>query len=342
MNTIDIDLYPGSGYFNAAEVMTLPFPQIFVTGGRGIGKTFSCVLWLVQNRIPFIYLRRIDKDAYISRMPDSSDVGKVLRYLGEDFYVEKVPKTSFGYFRRSSDDSIICYIAANKTFENVRGADFSWCKWIVYDEFIPKPSEMRFREEGQGLYHIMETVGRNRELEGEEPLRLICLSNALNMQNDVFLEFELLDMAEALIMDDRHEAAYDERNRLMIVCKYSPISEAKLQTSLYQSASSSFVDMAIRNKFIYDDMSYVINRNLKEYTAVCAVGPLYIYKHKSRAEWYCCFSRSNTKNVFTTQSTGIEEFRRKYWKMNVRFLDGKIKFQNYRAQTLFERFIGRI
>lgn len=335
-----MNLYPGDGWFGAENVLTLPFYQIFVTGGRGIGKTFSTIRYLIEHEIRFIYLRRIDKEAYLSRIPESSEVGKVLDFLDIDFYVEKIPKTSFGYFRRSGDDSVICFVAANKTFENCRGMNFSWCDFVVYDEFIPKPSEQRFREEGQGLYHILETVGRNRELEGLEPVRLICLSNALNMQNDIFMEFDLLEPADELLHAEEECMSIGER--LLIICKRSPISERKRGTALYRNASRSFIDLAIDNKFIYDDLSYVNRKNLKEYTAVCAVGPLFIYKHKNKSEWYCCFSKAEVKERYSTQSTGLELFNRRHWRFMARFLDGKVKFENYKAQTLFERFINHI
>lgn len=341
MKKIQLNLYQKAGWFDPEVFRTIPAQQFFVTGGRGIGKSFSTIEDLIRNRIGFLFLRRIDLDAYLSRDPDMSDIGKVLRYLNIDFYVEKVPKTSFGYFRRSEDDSIICFVAANKTFRKCRGMSFDWCDVIVYDEFIPGPEEARFKGEGFGVYQALETVGRNRELEGREAVKLICLSNALNMQNDVFLEFDLLEVADDLLRDTDHEIALDG-GRCVIICKRSPISEAKLRTETYMNASDDFVNMAIRNQFIYDDFTYVEKKNLKEYRAVCAIGPLYIYRHKSKSEWYVSFSKSNVKEVYSTQESGIEQFTRKHWRMTPRFLDGKVKFQNYKAQTLFERFIGRI
>lgn len=341
MKKIQFDLYPGDGWFDPEVFFFLPQQQFFVTGGRGIGKSFSTIKYLIERRIGFLFMRRIDLDAYLSRDPEMSDIGKVLRFLDIDFYVEKVPKTSFGYFRRSDDDSIICFVAANKTFRKCRGMSFDWCDAIVYDEFIPGPEEARFKGEGFGVYQALETVGRNRELEGRDPVKLICLSNALNMQNDVFMEFDLLEEADDLLRDPDYEIAADQ-GRCLIICKHSPISAKKAETETYRNASADFVNMAIKNEFIYDDFTYVERRNLKEYRAVCAIGPLYIYRHKSRSEWYVSFSKSNVKTTFSTQESGIEQFRRRHWRMTARFLDGKIKFQNYKAQTLFERFIGTL
>ena len=89
------------------------------------------------------------------------------------------------------------YAGALSTFSNIRGADFSDVKIIIYDEFIPeKTNRCSIRNEWDALLNLIETVNRNRELEGEESVKIILLSNATNIECDILAQSGLIPTIE--------------------------------------------------------------------------------------------------------------------------------------------------
>ena len=51
-------LYLESGYLNMEYIINLPVPFIFVLGGRGTGKTYGALKYLLDNDKRFIMMRR--------------------------------------------------------------------------------------------------------------------------------------------------------------------------------------------------------------------------------------------------------------------------------------------
>ena len=339
METVSINLYGAEGWIDWESVWSSGYDWIFFTGARGIGKTYGAVRFLAERGVPFLFFRRTEAEAVIQKDPVISDLSKPLNDLGIDYYVEKIRGTKFAFWKRKEDDKIICMVAAMRTFGKIRGMNFSGFDCMLFDEFIPKPEEPRYKMEGFNLQQAYESVNRNRELEGRPPVRLICLSNSLNMNNDIFMELDLIDVADELSQDPEAEAAA-VGNKLIIVTKFSPISEKKKDTLLYRNASDDFYKMAIENKFVLNDRTYVKRKPLKEFVPVCAVGSMFIYRHKNDFTYYVCGSRSATKDVYTTETSGIERFRRKHWRLWSRYLDGKVYFYSYRYISLFERLFN--
>ena len=333
-----INLYSETGWIDWDSVMGSRFTFIFMTGGRGIGKTYGAIRWLADHNIPFIFFRRTETEASIQKDPAISDLSKPLQDLGIDYMIEKIPHTKFAFWRRD-DGSLICMVACMKTFGKIRGMNFSKFPVMLFDEFIPKPEEPRYKMEGFNLQQAYESVNRNRELEGKPPVRMICLSNSLNLQNDVFMEFDLIDAADELSQDPEHECA-SIGDILLVVNKFSPISEKKSKTVLYRNASDDFYKMSIENRFILNDRTYVRKRPLKEYKAVCSVGSMFIYKHKNDGTYYVCGAKASVREQYSTESSGIEKFRRKHWRWWTRYLDGKFYFSSYKYISLFERLFN--
>ena len=339
MEYVSINLYGDKGWIDWPSVYATPYAWIIMTGGRAIGKTYGAIRFLAERGIPFIFFRRTEAESVIQNDPMLSDLSLPLKEAGIDFYVERIKRTKLSFWKRSDNNEIICMNAAMRTFGKIRGVNYSWADAMLFDEFIPKPEEPRYKKEGFNLQQAYESVNRNRELDGKPPVRLICLSNSLNLQNDVFMELNLIDDADELSQDPTHECAA-VGDRLLIINKFSPISEKKKETVLYRNASEDFYKMAIENQFILNDRTYVKKRPLKEYSAVCSVGSMFFYKHKSNGTYYVCGSRANVKETYSTESSGVEKFRRKHWRWWTRYLDGKFYFSSYKYISLFERLFN--
>ena len=88
-------------------------------------------------------------------------------------------------------------------------------------------------------------------------------------------------------------------DRLRITKEYyielpeSSVSAAKESTALYRlAAGSRYADEALRNEFANDSFFNVGKRPVAEFRPVCAIDGIFIYRHKSGPQWYCCRSRA--------------------------------------------------
>lgn len=326
-----------AGYFDAVSVILAGFIFNYITGGRGIGKTFGFLKYFIDNKIPFILMRRTQTEADLQGDYITSSLKP---HLLRNKIQAKFTKFAGGKLTSVTDPdgSVICVICALSTIASLRGIDLSEFGTIIYDEFITEPHVKKIKAEGQALENAYETINRNRELDGLPPVRLFCLSNSLNLANDIFIYRDLLPYAEKLIGSGKEIAIPDERT-LLVIAQHSPISERKAGTVLYQSASEEYAKMAISNKFILNDFTYVRRiKNLNEYKCVCAVGDRYIYKHKSNGQYYVCDIRAQTKNTYTNSYSDLQRFRRERWKIYVKYLDGAVRFDTYQSVALFEKY----
>ena len=88
---------------------------------------------------------------------------------------------------------------ALSTISNVRGFDATDRDVLIYDEFIPERHERPIKDEATAFFNAIETIQRNRELEGKDPLTVLCLANANELANPLFIELKLVKRAMALI-----------------------------------------------------------------------------------------------------------------------------------------------
>lgn len=327
-----------TGYFNAEEIIRSRFYFIFVTGARGTGKTFSTIKDLIEKKENFIFLRRTQNEADLqSGDGKASDIGKVLKYVGSKYEFHQVHKN----INVCTYNGGKIAIAALSTFASIRGLDFSDYDYIVYDEFITEPHVRALKAEGFALQNLYESVNRNRELEGKKPVKLICLSNSLNIANDIFIAWDLISQAEELSNAPDDQMIYTRKDTLLIIMKNSPISDLKAQTILYQNASEEFSAMALNNQFILNDFTYVQeNVNLKDYRILYQVGNLYAYRHKSEKLYYVTFKRASVPKdrIYRATIADLQRFRRAELRHFQYYLDGFYRFQNYKCIALFEKY----
>lgn len=336
-----MDLYikdgRSAGYFNAEAVIGAGYTFNYITGGRGIGKTYGMLAWFIDNKIPFILMRRTQTEADLQGDPITSSLKP---HIVRNALKVKYTKSAGGKLCTVTreDGSVICVICALSTIATLRGIDLTDFSYIVYDEFITEPHVKKLKAEGQALENAYETINRNRELEGSDPTRLFCLSNSLNLANDVFIYRDLIPYAESLIMSGEEYAEVD-RNTLLVIAQHSPISEKKAGTVQYQSASEEYARMSIKNEWILNDFTYVKDlKNLNEYRCICKVGDRYIWKHKSSMNYYVTRRQGSTKNIFTNSNSDMQRFARIYSSIYLRYLDGYVRFDSYQSIALFEKY----
>ena len=331
---MNIKLYDKNGYLNMPAIINSGFPFIFLPAARGTGKTYGSLLYFVIEQEKIMLLRRTQKEADLQSNSDSTSYKDVMQDLGHTYKCMKSEGIGRVVDMTAGYQAAVC--AALSTFASVRGMGYSDINHIVYDECIAEPHVKKIKNEGMAVANLYESVNRNRELKGQDPVQLLCMANSVNMNNDIFMYFDLIRHAEQMISDMQEINIIG--NKLLIIPQKSPISDKKSQTALYKAVNSEFSDMAIKNKFILNDFSYVQRRNLKEYQCQFCVGDLYVYKHKNKREYYVTYQKGKTKNIYGSGYAALEKFRRDKWRFVAHYYDGMIRFENYQCIALFEKY----
>ena len=331
---MDIKLYDKQGYLNMPSIIQSGFPFIFLPAARGTGKTYGTLLYFAKLEEKIMLLRRTQKEANLQANNDTTSYKEVMNDLEHSYKCSMTEGVGRVLDLTAEYTAAVC--AALSTFASVRGMGFSDINHIVYDEAIAEPHVKKIKQEGFALAGLYESINRNRELQDRDPVQLLCLSNSMNMNNDIFMYFDLITHAEQMISN--MEELRIIGNKLLIIPQRSPISDKKSKTALYQAVNSEYSEMAIKNKFILNDFSYVQKRNLKEYQCQFCVGDLYVYKHKNKREYYVTYQKGKTKNIYGSGYAALEKFRRDKWRFVPHYYDGMIRFENYQCIALFEKY----
>lgn len=340
-------LYFDSGYVNIPAILDEGLPFNFVVGGRGTGKTYTSLCTCLDQQKPFILLRRTQSQIDIIARDEFSPFKRINRDRGIDVVCDTITKYNSGFYLGEPDaDGIvkpagkpIGYTAALSTFSNIRGFDASDVRLMIFDEFIPERHERPIKNEFDALMNCYETVNRNRELNGEPPLQLLCLANANDIGNPIFMGFELI--RQAVKMQSAGTAIYQDRKRGigLYFLQESKISELKRDTALYRAtAGTAFAGMSIENNFAGNEVGRIGSRNLKEYKPVVTVGELTIYKHKSGGDYYASCHAMGSPPKFGTGDTERQRFKRAFGWIWAQYMQDHILFEEYLCEILLNKY----
>jgi len=327
-------IFNKKGYCNIPGILSLGAPFNFVVGARGTGKTYTSLLYAIEHKVEFIFMRRTQAQVDIIGRKEFSPFKKLEHDLGIEIECKKISQYTTGFYM---NDELIGIAVALSTFSNLRGFS-SMAELLIYDEFIPERHERPIKDEGAAFLNCIETINRNRELEGNKPITVLCLANSNDIGNPLFMELDLINIAEKLKRSDKLYYWNHERGLVLVDLKDSPISEKKKETALYKLVKDSqFKKMAIENEFIDDTIAIIQSKSLKEYTPLVTIADVTIYEHKSEKLFYVSEHYSGTPERFSTASADITQFRRKYYYLWSYYLGKKIIFENKLCSVVFEK-----
>ena len=289
---MDKNIYLDSGYLNIGYILRFRVPFIFCVGGRGTGKTYGALKYVLDNGVKFLYMRRTQAQADLINRAEFSPFKSIMRDTGEVILSTPITKYNSAFYRGKvdgdktmPDGAPIGYTLALSTVSNLRGFDMSDCDLLIYDEFIPEQHERPLKNEAQALFNAYETINRNRELIGAPALKVLCLANANTIANPVFDALGIIDKVYAMENSGQVVSINEARGYAIVLLSDSPISERKRETALYKlTRGSEFESMAIDNS--YNVQFTRQNVNLIEYAPLFTVEGITIYKHKSGAGFY--------------------------------------------------------
>ena len=333
-------LYQTGGWVNPVPLFDCDSTFIFGYGARGIGKTYGILgesrQRALDGRGKFILLRRqqtqadfVSKQEFCPFKPLDMDNG----YFTE---VKRLDKFTSAFY---VDDEIIGYVMALSTVTNIRGFDASDVTTLFYDEFIPEKHARPIKNESDALWNCYETMNRNRELFGQPPLKLIAMSNANDISNEIFLSLGVVDKIDR--MKRKGQSIYLNKAKSLAIVDYqnAEISDKKKQTALYKlTQGSDFQKMAIENEFLNEFSSEYRSVPLVECAQFVVVGEICIYTHKSSDFYYVSLHKTGSPEEFGSGNTERQRFRNSYFFLWQSYLVRRVVFESRLAEILFRKY----
>ena len=337
-----MNIYLPNGYLNVPLVMrplyTNPFifNKIIMVGSRGTGKSFGVLDELsINHSEKYFYIRTQVSELDLMKDPELNPYNALNRLRGTDFEIVKGANNT----TRSliSGDKRVAMLGALANMSKVRGMDAFEYKALFYDEFIPEPHVRKLKKQGTAIKALFETLNRNRELEGEPPMRLIMCANSDDLNNDVLITYDVLD--DLLEMRDRGLEVKDfpERGLRLVYTLFSPIAKAKAQTANYKGQEGSdYNRMALDNEFTGYYRGNLKSQDLKNYKPVVSITGLCIYRSKTDKTYYVTRHMSGEfPEIYGGTDFERGRFQRKYFKLLDTYYRKLIKFESAGCEIAF-------
>lgn len=323
-------IYDKSGWVNWEYIAGQKAAFCMVVGARGVGKTYGLMKYLLEHDRPFIYLRRLKSQLDQCVTADGNPFKKLNTDTGRNI----IPKRTAGGVLFMDNDRIIAVGVSLSTVANVRGFDYSNYDCIVFDEAIASDGERPIAHEFNAFLNFYETVNRNRELSGDQPVQAFLLGNANRLTNPYYSGWHFMKTALKMISGNQMVWRNADGSRIMILLLGSEISNRKKDTALYKNASEGFITMAIENAFRTDGTN-IRSMPIKEFNHIVSIGDIGIYRHKSERLYYVS-SLTNGDNAYDSYGIGLKMFQNDFYNLRVYYMINKIVyFENYECELIF-------
>ncbi len=334
-----------------------------IIGGRNTGKTYSALRYHLQNGYKHVFCKRTSKD--VDLLCAGNTIGEKCPFVELDFSPYKSINRDFdtkimaykikdgiGAFYSQDEEgraagSPYGYIASLSTVKTVKGFDLSDCESVIFDEFIPQPTERTSKMEGEAVMELYKTVARDRTLRGRKELKLLLLANAVNVFNYTCEVLELTDVIAEMSMTNTETLYQDDRGIFIRILKTpEEIMEAEKKTGIYKAmANTAWGRMAFSNEFAYNDFSNIKKISVKGYRPLIKLtykGKEY-YIYSSDNAYYMCTVKGKCPIKYDLdKEMGRKAF---YYDYAIDFLnsciEGKMLFEKYSMYDLIVNYKKR-
>lgn len=342
-----MNLYHDSGYPRMNLVFEDKAPFCVCVGGRGIGKTFGALDYLIAHNIPFIYMRRTQAQIDACKIPELNPFKALNRVKGTDIVASAIGKSVAGFYHGENVDGKV--VAVGKpvaigfplsTFSNIRGIDASDYDVLLFDEVIPEPRERPIADESGAFLNAVETISRNRELDGRPPLKVVLLSNSNDLKCGVLDAIGAQRPLDKMAARGREYGTFHGGALAIYRFRDSPISERKRHTALYQVANNKdFRGMALDNSFNAETYRNVVNRPLVEYVQLASCGGVTVCRHKGNGSYYVIEGESAPLR-YNSAAQGVKAFKAELVGMLPDILALRVEYSSAVAKAKFELIMG--
>lgn len=332
-------IYQENGYLDMELILSINIPFIFIIGGRGTGKTYGALEYVIENKKKHMLMRRTQIQTDMINEPDFTPFKKLNADKGWKITTKTIKNNLGGVYDNIEDGGLpIGYTCALSTIKNIRGFDASDVEILIYDEFIPEKHERPMKGEADALWNAYETINRNRELTGGEPLQLLALANSNDLANPIFMDLEVIRKVQK--MQKSGQNSYIDRTRKLAIFDLgdSPKSEEKSTTALYNlKKGSDFNDMALGNKYSNEIAGKIKSRSLKEFRPIVMIGELCIYEHKHDRSLYISTHKTGSPDEFGLGDVEKARFRKNYMWIWDDYIRNNIEFEEYLCEIMLKK-----
>ena len=324
-----------NGYFNVWKFVQeheSDFDIFIIVGGRRLGKTYSVLRGLVQDKKQHLYVRRTDSDLDECLTARKNPYRQINNdYRSDVRIVAKGKDKNIMLFENDEVVDNLGYASSVSTSGSVRGAFMEDIEYIIYDEFINlKPVNTLKKYEGNLFFDLYDTANNDRDLRGKKPLKAILLSNANSIDDGLIRQLKLGHVIyEMLSKDTYYYADYERRIYLALLPSNNDISKKREKSAIGRlTGESSYSNMAMKNEFndsylgdIYEKVRY------QEYNPFCSFNNIYFYKHKGDGHILASYRKAKCK-AYTNHT--IKKFKRDFGMMiGLQIESGRIHYINY-------------
>lgn len=330
------------------------YPIQFFVGGRGDGKTYSALDGSIENyerdgsKIMFSRLT-IKEQQQITGSKTSvkgnpykkinARENRNICILGASGSSLVNTITDFDIDEKGNlipTGNIYGYACSLVDVCDVRGQDFDdVTDWII-DEFIPEQHKRLPKGLGNALLNGYETINRDREDDGRDPLRVWALANANDIYNPIFKELNLVATCEKMKRLGRKDFYIKDRGIAIHLLEDSEeLKEARSKRAIAKIAKGTqFEDMAFNNEFAYNDFSSIGFRSVKGMLPLVSFNDITIFSQKGSRKIYCSYTPAQCINFDITKDSELLLFKKKYGhKLYNSFVNQNILFESYEIKA---------
>lgn len=334
--TENFEMYTGR-YINIPAILDLGFPYTIIVAMRGGGKTYGALQEMVNRRERFIYFRRTDRSLKMCVSPYYHVFRELNLNNGWKIEPDYNRELNLGVFRDPESEEIIGYAANLSTFAGIRSigsAKALGIKWLIFDEFIPQQGEAKRYNIFDAWSNADETLTRNSS--DDWPVRRLLMANSDTIRGDVIAGYGIGDTYMMMQETGQEITAYSQ-DMVLLRPGCAELAAFKADTPLYRvTAGSHFSDVALRNTFLISDRSKIGKRNLGEYTPVCGINHIFIYRHKTRrGEYYVSPTAAGKMKIYKEGSAETKRYLRDQTALWRAYLKGKMYYETLQVQTVF-------
>lgn len=299
------------------------FFYLFI-GGRGIGKTYSMLKNSYLNNEYILYLRRTQTELENTVNEINNPYRAININEGLNISVKAAGDNMVILSTEEDNDKIIGVCCALSTAGKTRSMDFSQVTMIIFDEFINTSPINNLKREDELLFNLIETVSRNRELEGKEPVKIVLLSNANTLDSGIIRSLKLADEISKMKIENRKLYTDEERGIYLELLDNKKVKDLKMKTRLYRlTKGTSFYDMALENEFTSDYFGDVKKINYNELQPVVEYDHIYFYRHKSKDIMFATRRKANCEHY---DKNTLQAFKRTYGYMMDYYISSGLMF----------------
>lgn len=339
--------YGPAGYLEVGAM----FPNLptftWITGGRGIGKTYGFLDYVrYEKPMTFLLLRRTKTQFDLLKKPQFNPFNPIDRDRGQLTAVVAKRDTAEFYNGEVDGEGHVLptglpvgYALALSSIHNVRGIDIP-VDVVIFDEFIPEPHERPIPHEYMAFLNALETIGRNRELQGRPPLRFVGLSNANRIDNPYYMGMGVARDVAKMMEAGREVCNIPARDLCLIHIMHSPISEQKSKTSLYRFAGDNeFSAMSLDNEFVGALCTNQDHPPMVELIPLVQVGEVYIYRRKNGRGYHACAKRSGSPIFYPADDNGLKKFRMGFYWLAPLVIQGLVSYDDSISEILLRKYL---